>query len=678
MSALYRSLLFFILIISSRHIVAQNKTEILDSILSLRNLANNENISISDKLTFAVNAYKLSEKTNIDSTILTSGRVLSYMYAINNDFENYRFYNQKNLKLATKLKDTSALAILNQHLGYYHYYNTNHDSAYYYYYNAIKYYDYLNDLQNQVDILYAMADMQETEKDYAGSEKNAVQALKLLNELPETNDNLIMSRALNNILAVLSERLERREEAIEYYNKALEISKKIDNSKYYYLLSLNNLAYTIEGQGRLEEALKMYNEILDEKRLAQVDPSLYVIVTGNVARVKFMLDKKNAPESKKILFDALRITDTIGDDLNKMGIYGFLADIYDKTNKKDSALYFSKKLLEYAKLTNSNTERLKALKLLGQLESGRKSIEYLNEHIRLSDSLLNKERRARNKFARIEFETDQIIAEKEQISKERLIFLLSSIGILIGAILIYIIISQRAKNKQLRFNQIQQETNEEIYNLIIAQKDKIEEGRTAEKKRISKELHDGVLGKLFGTRLNLENLNKLNTPDTAKMREKYLKGLKNIEAEIRKISHDLSYDFVSESNFVDIITTLIETQMQAYNLKYNFKNDSLINWEQCPNKTKIHVYRILQESLQNIYKHANANEVKISFKQKKDVILMTIQDDGEGFDVNKARKGIGLKNINTRISEIEGNIKVFSKKGSGTKIEISIPLINAS
>jgi signal transduction histidine kinase len=162
------------------------------------------------------------------------------------------------------------------------------------------------------------------------------------------------------------------------------------------------------------------------------------------------------------------------------------------------------------------------------------------------------------------------------------------------------------------------------------------------------------------------------------MREKYLKGLKNIEAEIRKISHDLSYDFVSESNFVDIITTLIETQMQAYNLKYNFKNDSLINWEQCPNKTKIHVYRILQESLQNIYKHANANEVKISFKQKKDVILMTIQDDGEGFDVNKARKGIGLKNINTRISEIEGNIKVFSKKGSGTKIEISIPLINAS
>jgi len=675
MSALYRYLLFFILIIGSRHIVAQNKTEILDSIFSLRNLANNENISISDKLTFAVKAYKLSEKTNIDSTILISGRVVSYMYAINDDFENYRFYNQKNLKLATKLKDTSALAIVNQHLGYYHYYNTNHDSAYYYYYNAIKYYDYLNDSQNQVDILYAMADMQETEKDYAGSEKNAVQALKLLNELPETNDNLIMSRALNNILAVISERLERREEAIEYYNKTLEISKKIDNSKYYYLLSLNNLAYTIEGQGDLEEALRMYNEILDEKRLAQVDPSLYVIVIGNVARVKFMLDKKNAPESKKILFDALRITDTIGDDINKMGVYGFLADIYDKTNKKDSALYFSKKLLEYAKLNSSNTERLQALKLLGQLESGPKGIEYLNEHIRLSDSLLKNERTARDKFTRIEFETDQIIAEKEQISKERLIFLLSSIGILIGAILIYIIISQRAKNKQLRFNQMQQEANEEIYNLMLAQQDKIEEGRTVEKKRISKELHDGILGKLFGTRLSLDSLNMVNTPDAVKTREKYLIGLKNIEEEIRKISHDLSNDFVSESNFVDIISALIETQAQAYKLKYSFENDSLINWDEFPNKTKIHIYRMLQETLQNIYKHANANEVKISFKLKNNVILMSIEDDGEGFNVNKARKGIGLKNIDSRVREIGGIAKVFSEINKGTNFEISIPTV---
>ena len=665
-----------IILVSSQLVLAQRDNKILDSIFELRKLVNTDNITVDNKIKFAKRAYDLSILTKLDSTILESGRDLSYAYVIGNDFENYRFYNHKNLKLATKLQDTSAIANLNEHLAYYHYSVSKSDSAYYYYYNALKLYNYLKNPSKQVDILYSMANMQETEKDYAGSEKNAVQALKLLNELPETNDNLIMSRALNNLLALISERLERREEAIEYYNKTIEISKKIDNSRYYYLNSINNLAFTYEGQGELQRALNIYNEIAEEPKLLEIDPELYVIAIGNVARVKFMLDKNNASESKKMLFNALQITESNGDDLNKMGIYGFLADIYNKTNQKDSALYFSRKTYNLATQLNSNIEKLQSLKLLGQLESGSKGIEYFNEHIRLSDSLLKNERQARDKFTRIEFETDQIIAEKEQISKERLIFLLSSIGILIGAILIYIIISQRAKNKQLRFNQMQQEANEEIYNLMIAQQGKIEEGRKKKKQRTSKELHDGILGKLFGTRLNLDTLNLLATPEAIKSRERYISGLKSIEEEIRKISHDLSNDFVSESNFVDIITALIETQTQAYKLKYTFENDSSIHWEEFPNKTKIHIYRMLQETLQNIYKHANANEVKISFKLKNNVILMSIEDDGEGFNVNKARKGIGLKNIDSRVNEIGGIAKVFSEINKGTKFEISIPTVN--
>ena len=672
---MYKHLLLLITLLSSQTIISQNISQKLDSIVQLRKLANDENTEVRDKIKFANKAYELSKMIKVDTTILKSGRDLSYMYVINDDYENYQYYNHKNLKLATKLKDTLSLANINEHLAYYHYSNSQYDSSYYYYYQSIKLYNYLEKPSKQVDILYAMANMQETEKDYAGSEKNAVQALQLLEELPETNDNLITSRALNNLLAVISERLDRRQEAIEYYNKTLEISKKIDNSRYYYLNSLNNLAFTIEGQGELNKALEMYNEILSEKKLVEVDPDLYVIAIGNVARVKFMLDQKNTPEAKKMLFKVLHITDSLGDDLNKMGAYGFLADIYYKTNQKDSALYFSKKTYELATELNSNIEKLESLKLLGQLESGQKGIEYLNEHIKLSDSLLKNERKARDKFTRIEFETDQIIAERDQISKERLIFLLVAIGLFAAAILIYIIINQRAKNKQLRFNQMQQEANEEIYNLMLAQQDKIDEGRSHEKKRISKELHDGILGKLFGTRLSLDSLNMVATNEAVKTREKYLNGLKDIEEEIRKISHDLSNDFVSDSNFVDIISALIQTQSQAYNLEYTFDNDASINWEAIPNKTKIHVYRMLQETLQNIYKHAKANLVKISFKLKKDVILILIEDDGTGFNVSKARKGIGLKNIDSRVREIGGIAKVFSEIGKGTKFEISIPTV---
>lgn len=103
----------------------------MDSISELRKLANNDGVSVVNKIKFAKRAYDLSIQTKLDSTILESGRDLSYAYVIGNDFENYRFYNHKNLKLANKLQDTLAIANLNEHLGYYHYSVSRSDSAYY-------------------------------------------------------------------------------------------------------------------------------------------------------------------------------------------------------------------------------------------------------------------------------------------------------------------------------------------------------------------------------------------------------------------------------------------------------------------------------------------------------------------------------------------------------------------
>ena len=125
---------------------------------------------------------------------------------------------------------------------------------------------------------------------------------------------------------------------------------------------------------------------------------------------------------------------------------------------------------------------------------------------------------------------------------------------------------------------------------------------------------------------------------------------------------------------MDIIKTLIETQTKAYQLKYKIDFSENINWDKVPNKTKIHIYRIVQESLQNIYKHASASLVRISFILKNNVICLTITDDGSGFDVNKAKKGIGIKNITSRVDEIQGKLVINSEKDKGTKIEIQVPV----
>jgi len=209
---------------------------------------------------------------------------------------------------------------------------------------------------------------------------------------------------------------------------------------------------------------------------------------------------------------------------------------------------------------------------------------------------------------------------------------------------------------------------------MLSQQEKIEEARILEKKNISQELHDGILGRLFGTRLSLDSLNMASSEEAVKTRERYIQDLKKIEEDIRKVSHELNTDFISGSGFVDIIKTLLETQTETYELEYEFDYDDSINWEDLSNKNKIHMYRIIQESIHNIYKHANATLIKIGIQLKNNVILLTIIDDGAGFDVDKAKSGIGLKNINSRVTEINGEISIHSNKGQGTTVQIQVPV----
>jgi signal transduction histidine kinase len=211
---------------------------------------------------------------------------------------------------------------------------------------------------------------------------------------------------------------------------------------------------------------------------------------------------------------------------------------------------------------------------------------------------------------------------------------------------------------------------------LLGQQDKVDEARAKEKIRVSKELHDGVLGRLFGTRLSLDSINFKEGKDAAMTRANYIAQLKIIEEDIRKISHELNTDFVSGSGFMDIVTELIETQSQAYGLKHEFDYTDDISWDLVSNKTKINIYRIIQESMQNIYKHANAHVVKISISLEKDVICLKIIDDGDGFDTSKSKKGIGLKNMISRVEDINGRITFRSHSGQGTIVNVEVPYTN--
>ncbi|WP_104735419.1 tetratricopeptide repeat-containing sensor histidine kinase [Hanstruepera ponticola] len=670
-------LLFFIFFTLNAQ--ESNKTSVFDSLEFYQSLAEDQSLDLDYRIKNIKKAIYFANISKQDTTILKTKRLLATLYLnkiARNEMSSDSIYdlNHQNLKLAKKIKDTLALAYINNVLGWYHNSNYRSDSAYYYYYNTLKYFSTLKMVKDEARTLNEMATIQFEERDYVGCENTAARAIKLYENMPETEFTLDNLWALYNLIAISADELKLYDQAVEYHNKALFYSNKLKDNNLYTLYSNSNIALIYKELGQYDKALKIYQDLFDNKSILKEELYNYALILGDYAHLKYLIGNYPDSEIKNMLYEAYKISDSIQEEASMMSVALNASEYYLGEKELDSASFFSNIAYNLGKKSSTNDVILSALMLKSKIDTTDRSEVYLNEYIKLNDSLVNKERAIRNKFARIELETDQLELKNQQITRERMWLLILSGGLLVTLILLYIIISQRAKNKELKLVQQQQEANEEIYNLMLSQQDKIDEARSIEKKRISEELHDGILGRLFGTRLSLDSLNLSTTDEAIKTREGYIVELKNIEQEIRKVSHELNTDFVSGSGYEDIISTLVETQSKAYGFNNDISIEGDIVWEDIPNKTKIHIYRIIQESLQNIYKHANATHVEISFKLKNNVICLFITDNGSGFDVNKAKKGIGIKNMHSRVKEIHGELEMTSEKDVGTSILIKIPI----
>jgi signal transduction histidine kinase len=158
------------------------------------------------------------------------------------------------------------------------------------------------------------------------------------------------------------------------------------------------------------------------------------------------------------------------------------------------------------------------------------------------------------------------------------------------------------------------------------------------------------------------------------MREYHIHELKNIEEEIRNISHELSLDtFNSEVGYITIVQNLLRDQSKISNFKYEIRNDSEIVWEEIESAIKINLFRIIQEAIQNINKYAEAKIVKLNFDKLLDHLELTIEDDGKGFKLSKSRKGIGIKNMRSRAHKMRGKITINSRTNRGTTIHVVVP-----
>ncbi len=593
---------------------------------------------------------------------------LSLAYLMLDDSLNFRKSNFETIALATKIADSVSLAEAHWDLADFYKIEAVADSSYFHFSIAQKIYSNLGKIDDAGTMLNNMAIAQSVIKDYTGSEITTINAIELLKPLNNYNQ---LFRSYTNLGTITTE-LNEYDRAVEYYNLALDYQNKIPGNHTLELATINNIGFVYLEKGDYKEAIPYFEKVLGENGIRKRNPKLYALALNNYAYSTFKSGENTSVEPE--FLEALKVSDSLKDVTGLSLSHHDLAEYYYSQSDTAIAIDHAKSALGYAEIADNNERVLRTLQLLSKIDSKNSSI-YNQRYIALNDSLQEEERQVRNKFARIRFETDTYIAENQMLESEKQLWAGIAFAVfLLGASAI-VIFDQRSKNQKLRFQQEQQAANQEIFNLMLGQKQKEEEGKKSEQKRISEELHDGVLGSMMGARMVLTGLNKKNDSDAEIQRMKAIDALQNVEKEVREISHALSHSaYQKVHNFILSLQDLLSSVQQTADIDCHLIHDEEWAWDSLNGEIKINTYRMIQECLQNSVKHAQCKSLTVTLFAKASMLEVTIADDGKGFRKTKRKKGIGMRNIASRMEKLNGEWDVESTPGQGTIVTLKIPI----
>lgn len=191
-----------------------------------------------------------------------------------------------------------------------------------------------------------------------------------------------------------------------------------------------------------------------------------------------------------------------------------------------------------------------------------------------------------------------------------------------------------------------------------------------EREVIGRELHDNVNQVLTTAKLYLE-LSLINKEGASNFIDKSMELLAAAIHEIRNLSHRLCAPMLA-SGLLDALQTLCDTTAAASGVSVQFKHlhaDVAFSTDQA-----LALYRIAQEQLHNILKHAKAHAVDMILEVKDGYVYLTITDDGVGFNPSAKRSGVGINNIINRVKIFNGNVNIKSSPGKGCRLEVAMPI----
>ena len=227
----------------------------------------------------------------------------------------------------------------------------------------------------------------------------------------------------------------------------------------------------------------------------------------------------------------------------------------------------------------------------------------------------------------------------------------------------------------------------EISERQTAERQKIEllkrlvSGQEVERRRIARDLHDHLGQRLTALRLKLASLREATAgnEDLYGRATRLQQIAELIDSEVSFLAWELRPSTLDELGLIDAISAFVKEWSKHYEINAEFHSSGLGD-ARLDREAETHLYRITQEALNNIYKHAKAKNVSVLVERTGNQVVLIVEDDGSGFTHaeaqrhKKSNRGLGLAGMRERADLIGGSLEIESQVGKGTTIYVRIPL----
>ncbi|QTD36700.1 hypothetical protein JL193_11175 [Polaribacter batillariae] len=269
----------------------------------------------------------------------------------------------------------------------------------------------------------------------------------------------------------------------------------------------------------------------------------------------------------------------------------------------------------------------------------------------------------------IAIQKEQLLEKEFAIKNRNLYAILLGSALLILAIIFFAIY----KRNQFKQKQLQKEIDLKDALATIKTQNKLQEQRLI----ISRDLHDNIGSQLTFIISSVDNLKFVTKDANTKLKDK-LSGISTFTSEtIHQLRDTIWAMNKSEITVEDLHTRILSFVEKAKNATENI--DFIVNYNIDKNQAfssleGMNIFRVIQEAINNAIKYAKATKIEIKIDKKENQFVISVIDNGVGFDINNVQLGNGLSNMEKRMSEINGKVIINTTKKQGTEIKISCAL----